>query len=346
MTQPPDGPLLPPDNPGLDGAEKGLTLEPADGEQGEQPAATATEPQTVPAAAPAPTPFPQPSPRPSTTNPPLLRPVVLFGFAAILMGCAAILWVVLHFATGTAASAGTSADAAARAAGHDFSVSHRTDKEVVTGSWGVPWGGPGPEAPESSSSPGMDASALPSRGADEPLLALVEFGDYECEFTQKAERTVAKLLSRFDDDVRLVFVHDPLAIHDHALLAAQAAEAARMQGRFGEMHEKLLAVKGNVDRAAVVRLARDLGLDAARFERDLDGPARDRVAAMVAFAKARGLTGTPHFVIGGRVIEGARSEEIFVRVIEAALEEAKARIGVLHSRDEVYRDSLSFLQGA
>ncbi|MBI5489211.1 MAG: DsbA family protein [Deltaproteobacteria bacterium] len=320
-------------------------LEPADGEQGEKPAATATEPQAAPAAAPTAAPFPQPSLRAPAAKGTVFRPVVLFGFAAILVGCAAILWVILHFATGATNSAGTSADAAARAAGHDFSVSHRTDKEVVTGSWGVPWGGPGPGTSDASANAGMDTSILPSRGADEPLLALVEFGDYECEFTQKAERTVEKLLSRFNDEVRLVFVHDPLAIHDHALLAAQAAEAARMQGRFGEMHEKLLAAKGNVDRAAVVRLARDLGLDTARFERDLDGPAKDRVASMVAFAKARGLTGTPHFVIGGRVIEGARSEEIFVRVIEAALEEAKARVGVLHSRDEVYRDSLSFLQG-
>ncbi|MBI5499909.1 MAG: thioredoxin domain-containing protein [Deltaproteobacteria bacterium] len=255
--------------------------------------------------------------------------------------------MILHFSTGTAAGHGPAAgDASARGSGRDFDVSHRIDKEVVTGSWGVPWGGPGPGEPESPVKAGMDPSTLPSRGAEKPLLALVEFGDYECEFTQKAERTVEKLLARFEDEVRLVFVHDPLAIHDHALLAAQAAEAARMQGRFGEMHARLLEAKGDVERAAVVRMARDLGLDGARFERDLDGPAKERVAAMVAFTKVRGLTGTPHFVIGGRVVEGARSEEIFVRVIEAALEEAKARIGVLHSREEVYRDSLSFLQGA
>jgi predicted DsbA family dithiol-disulfide isomerase len=269
----------------------------------------------------------------------LFRPICLFGIAAILIGCAAILWVILHFATGGGRTAG---DAAARASGDARDVLSRADKDVVTGSWGVPWGG---ASVEPSAGSKVDPDALPSRGAEDPLLALVEFGDYECEFTQKAERTVERVLARFERDVRLVYVHDPLAIHDHAVLAAQAAEAARLQGHFGEMHARLLAAKGQVDRDDVLRLAREIGLDVERFRRDLDGPAKDRIAAMVGFAKARGLTGTPHFVIGGRIIEGARSEEIFARVIEAALADAKAQVGLLHSRADVYRESLDFLSG-
>jgi 2-hydroxychromene-2-carboxylate isomerase len=307
----------------------------------EVPTAAPTPPPTptdpAPVAAPRPVaPFPQPGPRSGRR---VFRPAWLFGIAAVLMGCAAILWVILHFSPGGGAQAAGGSKGSRE--GRDAAA--RLDKETVTGTWGVPWGGAAPEVPDGTR---VDPETLPSRGSNDPVLALVEFGDYECEFTQKAERTLDRLMARFGDDVRLVYVHDPLAIHDHALLAAEAAEAARLQGKFGEMHQRLLAAKGDVAREDVVRMARDIGLDVARFQRDLDGTAKDRVAAMVAFTRARGITGTPHFVIGGRVIEGARSEEIFVRVIEAALEEAKARIGALHSREEVFRESMAFLSGA
>jgi protein-disulfide isomerase len=171
----------------------------------------------------------------------------------------------------------------------------------------------------------------------------VEFGDYECEPTRRAEATLDKVLDRFDGDVRLVFVHLPLRIHDHALLAAQAAEAARLQDRFGPMHEKLLAAKGVVERQDVVRMAREIGLDVARFERDLDGPAKDAVAGMIAFAKAHRLNATPHFAIGDRVVEGAKSEEEFEEAIAGALAEARRRVASGKSRAEVYRESIAFL---
>jgi predicted DsbA family dithiol-disulfide isomerase len=80
-----------------------------------------------------------------------------------------------------------------------------------------------------------------------------------------------------------------------------------------------------------------------RFRHDLDGTARERVAAMMAFARSHGLTATPHFAIGGHVIEGARSEDLFVRVIEAALAEAQARLAAGTPRAQVYQQSLAFL---
>jgi protein-disulfide isomerase len=255
------------------------------------------------------------------------------------VGCAAVLWVVLQYARdgegGTTTTAGRTAQAG--------DARDSANREVVQGPWGVPWGGGegtagGPDAK-------LDPDALPYRGGDDPLVAIVEFGDYECEFTRKVERTLARLLGRFGGDVRVVFVHNPLPIHDHARLAARAAEAARRQGKFGEMHERLLEAAGNVDEAAVVRMAQDLGLDAARFRADLDGSAKDTVAGMTAFSKKHGLTGTPHFVIGGRVVEGARPEEVFAKVIEAALEDARGRLAAGKSRRDVYGESLAFLDG-
>ena len=294
--------------------------------------ATQVQPSSPTPAPPVPAPLPDPPARRRG-----FRPVWLFGIAAVLAGCAAILWVILHFTVGTARGSGDSG-VGARATGQDAAA--RTERETLTGTWGAPWGGGRTDQPSDTK---LDPETLPSKGAIEPVLALVEFGDYECEYTQRVERTLESILARFDREVRLVFVHDPLAIHDHAVLAAQAAEAARLQGKFGEMHQRLLEAKGQVDRDGVLRFARDIGLDTERFQRDLDGAAKERVAAMMGFAKAHGLTATPHFVIGGHPIEGARPEDLFVRVIEAALAEAKARLESGKSRRQVYEESLAFL---
>lgn len=303
----------------------------------ESPSATASG-QVGGAAAPAPVP-PGPAPAASASSP-FPAPRWILAVAALLAGCAALLWVMLQFAVGPApASAGEAAARATAAA----DVRSPETREVVQGPWGVPWGGG--EGSGLDAGAKIDPGALPYRGADDPLVAIVEFGDYECEFTRKVERTLGRLLGRFGGDVRVVFVHNPLPIHDHARLAARAAEAARRQGRFGEMHERLLRAEGKVEEADVIRFAEDLGLDVARFRADLDGWGKDAVAGMSAFARKHGIHGTPHFVIGGRVVEGARPEEVFAKVVEAALEDARRRLAAGKSRREVYEESLAFLGG-
>ncbi|NMC70690.1 MAG: thioredoxin domain-containing protein [Myxococcales bacterium] len=285
---------------------------------------------------------PGPSPAASASpHPPFPAPRWIVAVAALLAGCAALLWVMLQFAIGPAPAAGGGSEAAVTAAAGD--ARSPDGRDVLAGPWGAPWGGG--EGASAGADAKLDPDALPYRGSDDPLVAIVEFGDYECEFTRKVERTLARLLGRFGGDVRVVFVHNPLPIHDHARLAARAAEAARRQGRFGEMHERLLAAEGKVEEADVLRIARDLDLDVPRFRADLDGWAKDTVAGMAEFARKHGIRGTPHFVIGGRVVEGARPEEIFAKVIEAALEDARRRLADGKSRREVYGESLAFLAG-
>ncbi|MBN1771331.1 MAG: thioredoxin domain-containing protein [Deltaproteobacteria bacterium] len=278
--------------------------------------------------------------RPPGPSSPMPSPRWLFAVAALLVGCAALLWVMLQFAGGPSSGSGGATTTEAPGPGDARGAAER---EAIAGPWGMPWGGGEGNPAEADAK--LDPDALPYRGGDDPLVAIVEFGDYECEFTRKVERTLARLLGRFGGDVRVVFVHNPLAIHDHARLAARAAEAARRQGRFGEMHERLLEANGKVDEADVLRFARDLDLDTARFRADLGGWAKDTVTGMTAFSRTHGINGTPHFVIGGRVVEGARPEEVFAKVVEAALEDARGRLDAGKSRRDVYDESLAFLGG-
>ena len=65
------------------------------------------------------------------------------------------------------------------------------------------------------------------RGATDARVTLVEYGDFECPYCGQAEPVIRELLAEFDDDLRYVFRHLPLAdVHPHAQLAAEAAEAA------------------------------------------------------------------------------------------------------------------------
>jgi predicted DsbA family dithiol-disulfide isomerase len=96
------------------------------------------------------------------------------------------------------------------------------------------------------------------------------------------------------------------SIHKNALIAAQAAEAARMQGRFWEMHDLLYENqdlwKDDINpRSTFLKFAGDIGLDTQRFRRDLeDKQVQLRIEADVEAATTRGIIGTPTILIEGR----------------------------------------------
>src|SRR4051794_19714361 len=86
------------------------------------------------------------------------------------------------------------------------------------------------------------------RGSDDALVTLVEYGDYECPYCGQAEIVIRELLQSFSDELRYVWRHLPLNdVHQHAELAAEAAEAAAAQGAFWEMHDKLLAHQDDLE---------------------------------------------------------------------------------------------------
>src|ERR1700674_5549582 len=69
---------------------------------------------------------------------------------------------------------------------------------------------------------------------------IVEYGDYECPYSRQAYRAIERVEAQLGDGIRFAFRHFPLTeIHPHALAASRAAEAAALQDRFWEMHERL-----------------------------------------------------------------------------------------------------------
>jgi Na+/H+ antiporter NhaA len=140
---------------------------------------------------------------------------------------------------------------------------------------------------------------------DAPVIVL-EYGDFECRYCGQAERLVRQLLAEHGD-VQYVWRHLPLAdIHPRAQLAAEAAEAASVQGAFWEMHDLLIEHQDALRMPDLVRYAAELGLEVERFRDDLRrhvGAAR--VAEDVESADLSGVSGTPTFFVNGRRHHGA-----------------------------------------
>ncbi|WP_343898662.1 Na+/H+ antiporter NhaA [Ornithinimicrobium humiphilum] len=153
--------------------------------------------------------------------------------------------------------------------------------------------------------------------ADAPLT-LVEYGDYECPFCARATGVGDELRRRFGDRLRYVFRHLPLHdVHPRAELAARAAVAAGLQGRFWQMHEALYAHQDALDYDDLVGHAQDVGLDVDRFVRDLDSPEVVlRVRDDVASAEASGARGTPTFFVGEERHTGPWDAETLARALE------------------------------
>ncbi len=126
-----------------------------------------------------------------------------------------------------------------------------------------------------------------ARGPAEAPLTLVEYGDFECPYTLRARPVVERLGRDFGDRLRFVYRHFPLTrIHPHAQHAAEAAE---------------------------------LGLDVARFERELNEHAHaGRVREDLESAMASGLTGTPAFFVNGVRHRGSYRLDDLLGAVEAA----------------------------
>jgi Na+/H+ antiporter NhaA len=165
----------------------------------------------------------------------------------------------------------------------------------------------------------VDPSRDHVRGPMDALVTLLEYGDFECPYCGRAEPIVRELQSSFGD-VRYVWRHLPLLdVHPHAQLAAEAAEAAAVQGAFWEMHDVLLTHQDELAPRDLMRHAEELGLDVERFTNDLrEHTVADRVAADVDSADLSGVTGTPTFFINGRRHYGAYDIETLEKEVRVA----------------------------
>ena len=112
----------------------------------------------------------------------------------------------------------------------------------------------------------------------------------------------------------------PLAMHQNAQPAAEAAQCARAQGKFWEYHDKLFANQQALGKDQLRVYAAEVGLNGEEFNACFDGGKyRDEVQQDMKEGGALGVTGTPAFFVNGRFLSGAQPFESFARIIDEEL---------------------------
>jgi protein-disulfide isomerase len=146
----------------------------------------------------------------------------------------------------------------------------------------------------------------PAIGPKDARVTVIEFSDFQCPFCSQAVPVVKELEKTYGKELRITWKHLPLSFHQNAMPAALAAEAAREQGKFWEMHDRLFANQAALTDITFEKQARELGLDVTRFKASLASPeTRKRVEADAALASAAGVTGTPTFLVNGEQVVGS-----------------------------------------
>lgn len=148
------------------------------------------------------------------------------------------------------------------------------------------------------------APTSPVVGNPDGDVTLVEFFDYRCGYCKQVAPSLAELIHQ-DGDLRVVMKELPI-LSPESMVAAQAALAANMQGRYWDFHMALMRARGQLTERRIMQIAEELGLDTERLARDMESDAvTAELEANRQLASQLGITGTPAFVIGDQVVPGA-----------------------------------------
>ncbi len=153
-------------------------------------------------------------------------------------------------------------------------------------------------------------------------VTLVEFFDYNCGYCKRAMSDMLELL-KTDGKLKFVLKEFPV-LGEGSVQAAHVAAAARMQDKTGgkkylEFHLKLLGGRGQADQARALAVAKEVGFDMPRIEKDMASPeVKTQLEESFKLADALGLNGTPSYVVGGEVVVGAVGLEALREKINTA----------------------------
>jgi protein-disulfide isomerase len=135
-------------------------------------------------------------------------------------------------------------------------------------------------------------------------VPVVEFFDYNCGYCKRAFGDVAKLIDK-EKQVRFILKELPI-LSKGSEEASRVALAVKMQGKYWEFHRAMLESSGQANEASALRTAEKVGVDMARLKKDMASPEiKKEIEETRTLAAKLGIQGTPHFMVGDRIIPGA-----------------------------------------
>jgi protein-disulfide isomerase len=164
----------------------------------------------------------------------------------------------------------------------------------------------------------------PSKGSATAPVTIVEFTDFQCPSCAHVHPVLEKLTAEYGDRLRLVVRDFPLEQHEFARKAAEAAEAARAQGKYWEYAALLFANQKALGVEQLKAYATQVGLDRAKFDAALDsGQFADKVQRDYQEGLSLGVGSTPTLYVNGRITNDRTYEGLKAAVEKALAEKAK-----------------------
>ncbi|MXW14507.1 MAG: thioredoxin domain-containing protein [Rhodothermaceae bacterium] len=168
------------------------------------------------------------------------------------------------------------------------------------------------------------AESKPSRGPSDAPITIYEFSDFQCPYCARASTVIEELLNKYPDEIRFVYLHYPLGMHDWANPAAVATDCAARQSEtaFWVLHDNFFELQSDISSESMLHRARswlqetDIDLDEWQIcTSDESSTAHQDVLLQVdissAMAERFGLTGTPAFFVNGYLLSGSQPIEAF-----------------------------------
>lgn len=150
----------------------------------------------------------------------------------------------------------------------------------------------------------ISIEGFPIQGSPDAPVTIVEFSDFECSYCGQLSVVMNQLLVIFENKLKVVFRHFPLPVHRHAPKAHEAAECARVQGKFWEYRDLLFENFDKLKKEELIAYAQKLDLDLEKFKRDLDsGKFADRVHQDIREGRRLGVNSTPSIFVNSRPIK-------------------------------------------
>ena len=145
-------------------------------------------------------------------------------------------------------------------------------------------------------------------GKADAKVTLIEYGDYQCPPCASIQPIVKSVVEQYNDKIRFIFRHFPIAsMHPNAKAASGAAEAAGLQGKYWDMHYKLYenqnkwsGLSGSERTNFFVNYAKELGLDESKFKSDFaSNEVLKKINYDMALGVKAGVEGTPSIFLNG-----------------------------------------------
>ena len=170
------------------------------------------------------------------------------------------------------------------------------------------------------------------------LVTIVEYSDFQCPYCSRLTNSLKQIAEEYPDDVRVVFKHLPLQMHQRAKPASEAVLAAHAQGKGWEMHDLVFENARQLSDEDLIKYAEQVGVpDMAKFKQDLEG---HTYAAMIDADMKQGqqfgVSSTPSFFINGKPQRGTKSPEQLKQLIEEEKKAVQPLLDAGSKREEVY----------